>query len=97
MMPLHWTSRVSRRYKRNIINGDINQSCQISMNFEQEKETLGEKYRLAGFLTGFVDNVIRQFHQKLIDKQTEYELIIPDFLFAESRNLFCFILKFHFA
>ena len=50
------------------------------MNFDHEKEKIREKYHLAGFATRFVDNVIDQFHQKLIDKQAEYELIIRAFL-----------------
>ena len=56
------------------------------MNSNHEKEIIREKYHLAGFPTRFVDNVIHQFHQKLIDKQAEYELIIPDFLFAEPKK-----------
>ena len=56
------------------------------MNFEHEKETIRRKYRLAGFSTKFAGNVIQQFHQKLIEKQTRYELIIPDFLFAEPKK-----------
>ena len=85
-MPVHWTSKVPKRYKRNAINGDLNRSYQISMNFDHEKEIIREKYHLAGFPTRFVDSVIHQFHQKLIDEQAEYELIIPDFLFAEPKK-----------
>ena len=85
-MPVHWTSKVPKCYKRNAINGDLNRSYQISMNFDHEKEIISEKYHLAGFPTRFVDKVIHQFHQKLIGKQAEYELIIPDFLFAEPKK-----------
>ena len=56
------------------------------MKFEHEKETFREKYRSAGFSTKFVGNAIQQLYQKLIDKQTEYDLIIPDFLFAEPKK-----------
>ena len=56
------------------------------MNFDHEKEIIREKYHLAAFPTRFVDNVFHQFDQKLIDKQAEYELIIPDFLFAEPNK-----------
>ena len=82
-MPVHWAFKVPKRYKINPINGDLNRSYQISMKVDHEKEIIREKYHLAGFHTRFVNNVIHQFHQKLIDKQAEYELIIPDFLFAE--------------
>ena len=56
------------------------------MNFDHEKETIRERYHLVGVPTRFVDNVIQQLHQMLIDKQTEYELIIPDFLFEEPNK-----------
>ena len=87
-MPVHWTSKVPKRYKRNAINGDLNRSYQISMNFDHEKEIIREKYHLAGFPTRFVNSVIHQFHQKLIDEQAEYKLIIPDFYLQNPRNLF---------
>ena len=70
-MPVHWTSKVPKRYKRNTINGDLNRSHQISMNFDHEKEIIREKYHLACFPTRFVDNVIHQLHQRLIDKQID--------------------------
>ena len=56
------------------------------MNFDHNKETIKEKYYLASFPTTFVDNVIHQCHRKLTDKQTENELIIPDFLFAKPKK-----------
>ena len=56
--------QILKRYKRNAINGDLNRSCQIIMNFDREKETIKEKYNLADFPTRFVDSVIHQFHQK---------------------------------
>ena len=85
-MPVHWTSKVPKCYKRNARNGDLSRSYQTCMNFDHEKEIIREKYHLAGFPTRFVDNFIHQFHQKLIDKQAEYELIIPDFLFAKPKK-----------
>ena len=56
------------------------------MNFNHEKEIIREKYHLAVFPIRFVDNVIHQLHQKLIDKQAQYELIITYFLFAEPNK-----------
>ena len=44
------------------------------------------KISLTGFPNRFVDNVIHQFNQMLIDKLTECELIISDFLFAEPKK-----------
>ena len=53
------------------MNGELNRSYQISMNFHNEKKTIREKYRQTDFPTWFVDKVIHQFDQMLIDKQTE--------------------------
>ena len=85
-MPIHWTSKVSKRYERNAINGNLNRSYQIGMNSDHEKERIRGKKYLAGFPTRFVDNVNHQFRQNLIDKQAEYKLIIRNFLFAEPKK-----------
>ena len=45
--------------------------------------------KLSSNLVGKPD-ISRKFHQKLIDKQTEYELIFPNLLFAE-RNEFIIV------
>ena len=65
------------------------------MNFDHKKETIREKYCFADFPPRLVDNVISQFHQKLSHKQTEEELIIPDFLFELSKRFV--LVKFYFA
>ena len=69
-----------------IIRATINQSYQISMNVDHEKQKIREIYHLTGFPNRFCDNVIHQFHQKLIDKQADYELIIFHSLFAEPKK-----------
>ena len=56
------------------------------MNFHNEKKTIREKYRQTGFPTWFVDKVIHQFDQMLIDKQTENEPKIANFLFAKPKE-----------
>ena len=59
------------------------------------KKTIIEKYLLVTFPVRFIDNVIHQFHLKLIEKQTEFELTIPGFLYAKPNKtvlveiLFC--------
>ena len=57
------------------------------MSLDHEKETIRGKYHLAVFPIRIVDNIVHQFQQKLIDKPREYELIIPDFLLADSKKL----------
>ena len=82
-LPTHWISKVPMRYKRNAINGDLNRSYHISMNFDQEKITIKNKFRHAGFPIRFTESVIRQFEEKLTSQLEEEDLIIPEFLFRE--------------
>ena len=85
-MPTHWTSKAPKRHQRNAAN-DLNRSYQISMYFDHDKGTTREKYRWTDFPIRVVNNVIRQFHQKLINKQTDYELKILTFYLQNPRNL----------
>ena len=95
-MPMHWTAKVTKRYKRNTINDDLNRSYQTNMNFDHDKETIREKYRLTGFPTRLAGNAIHQSHLKLIliNKRNMNKLFLS-FYFQNPRDLFK--LKFHFA
>ena len=35
--PVHWSSKIPKRYKRNAINGDLSRACKISSDFDNEK------------------------------------------------------------
>ena len=85
-LPTHWSSRVPKRYKRNTINGDLHRSYVISSNFENEKSLIKEKYLSAGYPIRFIESVIQQFGEKLLNKEEENELIIPEFLFNEPKK-----------
>lgn len=82
-MATHWSSQIPKRYKRNAINGDLNRSYRIGMNFEFEKQVIRTKFKNAGFPTRFTESVINQFEMKL---DTSSEFIIPEFLFKEPRK-----------
>lgn len=71
---------------KNAINDELNQPYQIRMNFDHEEETNRWKNLLTSFPTRFVGNDILHFQQKLVGKQREYELVIPDLLFAEANK-----------
>ncbi len=94
-VPIHWSSKVPKRYKRNMINGDLHRSHRISMNFVAETEYIKTKFRNAGFPTRFTNSVINQFNNKLTanthnddddDDDDDDEMIIPSFLFAEPKK-----------
>ena len=65
-MLVNWKSNVPKTYKRNAINGDLNRSYQISMNFDNEKKnnktknnTIAEPVSLQDLLTKSFINLIK--------------------------------------
>ena len=42
-LPVHWTSKVSKRYKRNAINADLNRAARIASIFTEEIPTITQK------------------------------------------------------
>ena len=109
-VPIPWTSKVPKRYKRNTITGDLHRSKQISSDFNKEVTLIREKFSKADYPIRFVDSVIKQFQQKCLENDIEDDMIIPKNLFEEEKPLlllevpFCpenenkskhFIKKFH--
>ena len=85
-LPTHCSSKVPKRYKRNAINGNLKRSYRISMNFNEEKEIIRDKFANAGFPRRFTESVIEQFLSNLNTSSEEGDLIIPEFLFKEPRK-----------
>ena len=63
-LPMHWSSKVPKKFKRNIINNDLHRASKISSNPEYEKEEIRKKYKNADFPKRYVESVIRQFEGK---------------------------------
>ena len=106
-LPIPWSSKVPKRYKRNAIIGDLHQSKRISMNFADEVKHIKSKFLRADYPLRFVDSIIRNF---LSENDVEESFIIPPNLFDEDKPFllidipFCekneskskdFIKKFH--
>ena len=43
-IPIHWSSAVPKKYKRNVILGALQSADRISNNFELEKQCIKKKY-----------------------------------------------------
>ena len=63
-MPMHWSSKVSKKIKRNIINNDLHRAKKISTDFETEIKEINEKYENAGYPKRYVNSVIKSFNEK---------------------------------
>ena len=47
--PVHWSSKVPFRYKKNAINGELHRAKKISSNFQSEIARIKAKFLNAGF------------------------------------------------
>ena len=63
-LPMHWSSKVPKKFKRNVINNDLHRASKISSNFEYEKDEIRKKYKNDDFPKPYVESVIRQFEGK---------------------------------
>ena len=87
-LPIHWKSKVPKRYKRNAINGELYRASKISSDFNKEVVNTKSKYVQAGFPIRFINSVVNQFQQKQNDVEIEEEeFIIPPFLFEEAKPM----------
>ena len=63
-LPVPWSSNISKRYKRNEINGELHCANQIATDFEKEIVQTKEKFPAANFPSRFKNNVCNDFLNK---------------------------------
>ena len=107
-LPIPWSSKVPKRYKRNTITGDLHRAQRIGSNFQREINNIKTKYRKADYPPRYVNSVVAQF----TNKKDEFDdsLLIPANFYEEAKQFllieipFCerneklsksFINKFH--
>ena len=85
-VPVFWSSKVPKRYKRNAINGDLHRASKIATNFDSEVTRIKEKYKKVGFPIRFIEAVIRDFQK--VPVADGGERIIPEWLFEEKSDFY---------
>ena len=80
--PIHWNSAVPKRYKRNVIIGDVRRAKRISCDFDYEISVIKPKYIKAGSPLKFVTSVINTC---TVEKE---ESIIPPQMFDERKTVY---------
>ena len=83
-LPIHWSSCVPKRYKRNTINGDLHRSKRIATDMQIEIKAIKKKYALADYPPRFVNSVIKDFNTK--SNKPDNSMIIPPNLFEEPKQ-----------
>ena len=81
MYPVHWSSKVPFRYKKNAINGELHRARKISSNFQLETARIKAKFSKAGFPHKVIENTINNFNN------VDEELMIPRWLFDERKTI----------
>ena len=57
-LPVHWTSKIPVRYKRNLIIGDLHRAKKTASIFDMEIKRIISKYTAAEFPSRFVHSII---------------------------------------
>ena len=81
MCPVHWSSKVPFRYKKNAVNGDFYRAKKISSNFQSEIARIRAKFLKADFPHKVIENTINNLNNVV------KELLIPRWLFVERKTL----------
>ena len=90
-LPIPWSSKVPKRYKRNAVVGDLHRAKRIGSDFDQEINNIKTKYRKADFPQRYVDSVVRQFHEEQQKAANPVSFLIPPGMFDEE-EVKCFLL-----
>ena len=80
-LPVHWTSTIPMRYKRNSITNDLNRALHISSCLNDEISKIRQKFLDADYPLWFINSVIKQFNEILSVKSNEQDdcILPPDF------------------
>ena len=80
-VPVHWSSKVPFKYKRNAITGELHRAKRKASDFDEETKRIRGKYTDAGYPKHVIENTIRNFNRK------KDELLIPPWLFDERKHV----------
>ena len=68
MLPVHWSSPISKQYKRNPITNDLNRTADIASVPGNEIPQIKCKLLNADYPHRFINSVIKQFSQILLKR-----------------------------
>ena len=76
--PIHWSSKIPLRYKRNAITAELHRANKIASNLRDELKRIKIKYLQAGFPIHIINDIFCRFNQE------KDEVLIPQWLFDDS-------------
>ena len=93
-LPVHWTSRIPKWYKRNSIISDLNRALRSSRSLKDEIPNIRQKFLNADYSLRLINSVIKQFNCKLSkksNKEDDYDLP-SDFLEIKKEVIYTEVL-----
>lgn len=88
-LPTHWTSKIPKKIKRNIITNDLHRARKISTVFKEEVDVIKGKYEKAGYPEKYINSIIRDFEEKEKRPQRNPEDETEEKSFVPIRVPFC--------
>ena len=76
-LPVHWSSKLPKRYKRNAIISDLNRATRIASSPADEIPKIKQKFLNADYPYRFINSVINNFQEK--SEGTDDYIILPGF------------------
>ena len=76
--PIHWSSKIPLRYRRNAITAELHRANKITSNLREELKRIKIKYLQAGFPIHIINDIFCRFNQE------KDEVLIPQWLFDDS-------------
>ena len=61
-LPIPWTSRIPKQYKKNSLRTELYRAKQISSNFDTELERITTKFQDAAYPKNFITSTIKEFN-----------------------------------
>ena len=87
--PVHWSSKVPFRYKKNAINDELHRAKKISSNFQSEIARIKAKFLNAGFPHKVIESTINNFNnvdEELVRWLSDERKTIPINLPFSNKN-----------
>ena len=92
-LPVSWESNIPKRYKRNIINTELQGAKKIASNFNEVLILIKRKFIAVCYPIKFTESFIRTFRQNDNNVDTE-KYIVPPNLFEVVKSVILFEISF---
>ena len=63
-LPTHWSSKIPKKIKRNVIRNDLHRAKKLCSNFNEGIQDIKQKYLHAKYPSRFIDSIVKDFTEK---------------------------------